>query len=182
MTELLGKLETISFDKERTKASIIDEIKKLLETSGYEIAEENRDKPWGGYIRLDSKEADVFIEDFFPHLSLDQIKLGVGDAELSPKLLLVAPEQRLSLQYHLRRAEIWRFLNDGAYNKSAGDYAGEVIKAKKDSIVQFITQERHRLIGATANYTLVAEIWQHSDPKHISDEDDIIRLQDDYNR
>jgi hypothetical protein len=29
---------------------------------------------------------------------------------------------------------------------------------------------------------MVAEIWQHTDPNHPSDEDDIVRLQDDFGR
>jgi len=29
---------------------------------------------------------------------------------------------------------------------------------------------------------LVAEIWQHTDPKHPSNEEDIVRLQDDFGR
>jgi hypothetical protein len=29
---------------------------------------------------------------------------------------------------------------------------------------------------------LVAEIWQHTDPDHPSNEDDIVRVQDDFGR
>ena len=41
--------------------------------------------------------------------------------------------------------------------------------------------KRHRLIGLN-NWGIVAEIWQHTDAAHPSDEDDIIRLQDDFGR
>ena len=41
--------------------------------------------------------------------------------------------------------------------------------------------ERHRLIGLD-DYCVVAEIWQHTDVNHPSDEDDIIRVQDDFGR
>ena len=41
--------------------------------------------------------------------------------------------------------------------------------------------ERHRLIGLD-DYSVVAEIWQHTDVNHPSDEDDIIRVQDDFGR
>lgn len=182
MTELRNKLDTIVVDKERSKEVVFSDIKQAVVDAGYKIAEENLEKPWGAYTRLDSDQADLFIKDFFPHLTGDQVRLGVKEAELSPKLLLVAPSQRLSLQYHTRRAEIWRFLTKGAYNKSLSDDSGEVIEASKDEVVQFVTQARHRLIGATATYTLVAEIWQHTDQNNISDEDDIIRLEDDYSR
>lgn len=41
--------------------------------------------------------------------------------------------------------------------------------------------ERHRLIG-TKTWGVVAEIWMHSDSENPSDEDNIVRLQDDYSR
>ena len=41
--------------------------------------------------------------------------------------------------------------------------------------------ERHRLIGLN-EASVVAEIWQHTDANHPSDEDDIIRVQDDFGR
>ena len=39
--------------------------------------------------------------------------------------------------------------------------------------------ERHRLIGLHGR-ALVAEIWQHTDANHPSDEDDIVRVSDDF--
>jgi len=41
--------------------------------------------------------------------------------------------------------------------------------------------ERQPLIGLD-DYSVVAEIWQHTDGNHPSDEDDIIRVQDDFGR
>jgi mannose-6-phosphate isomerase len=41
--------------------------------------------------------------------------------------------------------------------------------------------ERHRLVGL-AEWGVLAEIWQHTDSKNPSDEDDIIRVQDDFGR
>ena len=41
--------------------------------------------------------------------------------------------------------------------------------------------ERHRLIGLN-DYGVVAEIWQHTDKKNPSDEEDIVRVQDDFGR
>lgn len=56
--------------------------------------------------------------------------------------------------------------------------------ATPGEVVQFDAGERHRLGSQpySKTYTLVAEIWQHTDQKHHSDEDDIVRLQDDYSR
>jgi mannose-6-phosphate isomerase len=41
--------------------------------------------------------------------------------------------------------------------------------------------ERHRLVG-TNGFGIVAEIWQHTDKNNPSDEDDIVRVQDDFGR
>jgi mannose-6-phosphate isomerase len=41
--------------------------------------------------------------------------------------------------------------------------------------------ERHSLIEID-DYAVIAEIWQHSDLNHPSNEDDIVRIQDDFVR
>lgn len=41
--------------------------------------------------------------------------------------------------------------------------------------------ERHRLVGLN-DWGMVAEIWQHIDANNPSDENDIIRVQDDFGR
>ena len=50
---------------------------------------------------------------------------------------------------------------------------GDQIKLKKG--------ERHRLIGLN-DFAVLAEIWQHTDSNNPSDENDIVRLSDDYGR
>lgn len=171
-----------SINMNRDKQQVVEETRGLIETAGYEIVEQNSEKPWGAYFRLSSKQADVFVEEFFPGLSATEARLGSEKAELSPKILLVSPEQRLSWQYHNRRAERWAFLTEGAYNKSLTDEVGELNIVQPGHVVQFAQGERHRLVGMPGDYTLVAEIWQHTDPEASSDEDDIIRLVDDYRR
>jgi hypothetical protein len=47
--------------------------------------------------------------------------------------------------------------------------------------VEFQAGERHRLVGLD-QLGIVAELWQHLDPAHPSDEEDIVRLQDDFGR
>ena len=46
--------------------------------------------------------------------------------------------------------------------------------------VRLVKGERHRLIGLE-DYGFVAEIWQHTD-SIPSDEEDIVRVQDDFSR
>ena len=110
---------------------------------------------------------------------MNTLKIG---GKLSPKILIVKPAARLSWQYHNRRAEIWQ-----VYKGSAGiiisdtDIENEMqVFNERDQIV-LKQGERHRLIGLN-DYSIVAEIWQHTDKNNPSDEDDIIRVQDDFGR
>ena len=182
MNRLSTNLEQVENSNKIEKAVIVGDIAKAVTDAGYTIFELNDQKPWGAYIRMAADEADRFVEEFFPGLTPAEARLGIDGAELSPKLLIVAPEQRLSWQYHNRRAERWTFLTDGAYNKSDSDEEGEVFTATAGTVVQFTKGERHRLVGVSDKYTIVAEIWQHSDSSAPSDEDDIVRLADDYQR
>lgn len=149
---------------------------------GYDFADVDMKKPWGAYYRIVDEQADRFLAEFFPGLSAKEAKLGRDDVQLSPKIMLVYPGERLSWQYHHRRAERWRFLTKGGYYKSTSDKPGKINQARAGEIVQFATSERHRLCAADDAYTLVAEIWQHIDPAELSDEADIVRLHDDYKR
>lgn len=164
------------------KDEAVKRIRTILNNAKYQIVEEDSRKPWGAYFRLDGKQAKQFLSEFFPGLSIEEARLGVADAELSPKILLVSPGHRLSWQYHHRRAERWHFLTKGAFNKSQSDEQGQVTKAVPGDIIQFAKGERHRLVGDEKAYTVVAEIWQHSYSNNPSDEDDIVRLADDYSR
>lgn len=182
MEELLLGLHLIDTDPQISKDDILDDVIGRTKSAGYEIVEINREKPWGAYIRISNDAADRFVTEFFQGLSLEGARLGNEDAQLSPKFLIVAPEQRLSWQYHDRRAERWVFLTSGGYHKSTSDDQGDVVHVKGGDVVQFEQGERHRLIGLSDGYTVVAEIWQHSDPNLLSDEEDIVRLADDYSR
>lgn len=182
MPELLNQLLNIDTNESVSKYEIVNEIKECIKANSYTIVEMDDERPWGAYFKLDNNEADLFVKEFFPGLSSTEARLGNDKAELSPKILLVSPSQRLSWQYHNRRAEVWAFLNKGSYNRSLTDNQGETQVADAGGVVQFAATERHRLIGYVANYSLVAEIWQHTDSNNMSDEDDIVRIQDDYNR
>ena len=150
--------------------------------AGYQIVEVNDTKPWGAYIRISNDNADQFIREFFPDLSPTEARLGNDNAEVSPKFLIVAPRQRLSLQTHARRAERWRFLTKGAYVKGDSLKTATLFTAGVNDVVQFQKGDVHRLCGTDEEYVIVAEIWQHTDSGKLSDEDDIERLDDDYSR
>lgn len=182
MSEILNQLALVNLDADNDKIDIVNQLENIMEAANYKVVDRNDTKPWGAYLRFDNIDAQRFIETFFPGLSFKEAQLGIDNAELSPKLLVVSPGQRLSWQKHDRRAERWVFLTDGAYYKSSTDEQGEVTHIQAGGVVQFSKGERHRLAGVKDKYVLVAEIWQHSDPNHLSDEDDIIRLADDYER
>lgn len=179
--ELKQKLTAVTNSDSTDKVEFIDYVAREVELAGYSTVELNNEKPWGGYIRIDNSQADKFVKEFFPGVTPEEARLGM-DIELSPKLLIVSPGQRLSWQYHHRRAERWVFLTKGSYNKSQSDEEGEPVLVSSGHVVQFETGERHRLNGVSGEYSLVAEIWQHTDPGNPSSEDDIVRLIDDYMR
>jgi len=56
-----------------------------------------------------------------------------------------------------------------------------VILLEPGDSVELKQGERHRLIGLD-QWGIVAEIWRHTDIENPSDEDDIVRLQDDFGR
>jgi len=169
--------------KTTPKTVAVKRLKDMIDELGYSVVDANDRKPWGAYFRLADAEVERFIKEFFPGLSLEKARLGHDDVALSPKFLLVSPGKRLSWQFHHRRAERWRFLTEGSYYLSDTDVVGERVKAHPGTVLQFQQGDRHRLCSANNNtYTLVAEIWQHTDPIRPSNESDIVRLADDYHR
>jgi len=182
MSELLIKLSNINTAGSVSKEHIVRDIKHHMNHHGYKVIELDDKRPWGAFLRLDDVAVDDFIKEFFPGLKPESVRLGNSDAKLSPKILIVSPKQRLSWQYHDRRAELWSFLTGGHHHRSKSDDQEGLITVNAGDVVQFDPSERHRLVGRDDDYTLVAEIWQHTDPNNLSDEDDIIRLHDDYSR
>jgi mannose-6-phosphate isomerase len=174
----------INFDTQagRPKQEVVDEIEAAVQAAGYTVAERDDTRPWGAFLRLNDDNADAFVAEFFPGSDALEARLGNPASELSPKILLTLPGQRLSWQYHDRRAERWAFLTDGGFVRSSDDTLRETTEATSGQVVQFEKGERHRLVGALGHYTLVAEIWQHTDSQNPSNEDDIVRVEDDYRR
>ncbi len=183
MNESIKKLQAIKLSAHIAHDVALEHIRTALkEDLGYHFFEVDEARPWGAFYRISDEEADRFVTEFFPGLDPAKARLGHKGLVLSPKILVVYPGQRLSWQYHTFRSERWHFLTPGGYYKSATDAQGDLQTAKVGDDVQFETGERHRLAGSTDGYTLVAEIWQHTDPTRPSEESDIVRLADDYKR
>lgn len=155
------------------------EIKQHIESFGYQVTAFDFDRPWGGFLVIEETQAQKFADQFFEGIAIESLKIG---GKLSPKILVVNPKARLSWQYHHRRAEIWRVYR-GAVGiiRSDDDDQKPLITLNEGDQVKLRKGERHRLIGLE-NQALVAEIWQHTDPDHPSNEDDIVRVQDDFGR
>lgn len=136
-------------------------------------------RPWGGFFVIDENGARKFIDTFFHELEENEFSQG---KKLSPKILIVGPGKRLSWQYHHRRAEIWKLIGGRAgVSTSDNDEEKDMNLLNKGDVIRLKQGERHRLIGLD-QWGIVAEIWQHTDPESPSDENDIVRLQDDFGR
>ena len=89
------------------------------------------------------------------------------------KKILVHPKQRLYLQTHEKRSEFWVV--------TAGECLCEleqtVARLKKWDTIQIKNGQEHRLINDSNNLCEVTELQFG-----FCDENDIIRIEDDYNR
>jgi len=167
-----------NLDKLMNKDEVFESVAKHLPSS-IRISYEDRSRPWGGFYVIEEVDSNNFIKEFFPHLNREDLDIS---GKLSPKILIVAPGKRLSWQYHMRRAEIWKLINgEASVATSDTDEESEIYTLKVGDIIELRQGERHRLIGQN-NWGVIAEIWRHTEKDDPSDEDDIIRLQDDFGR
>ena len=161
------------------KQALFQQVAAQLQQQGFTIAQEDPTRPWGGFFVIDENQAQQFANTYFNGLSVDQLRIA---GKLSPKMLLVAPHQRLSWQYHHRRAEMWQVVQGPVgVATSDTDEQGEVKSHQVGERIVLRQGERHRLVGLK-DWGVLAEIWQHTDATNPSDEDDIVRVQDDFGR
>ena len=60
-------------------------IKKHIESFGYNVTAFDFERPWGGFLVIDEKQAKKFSEQFFDNISSDDLKIS---GKLSPKILI----------------------------------------------------------------------------------------------
>ena len=167
-----------SLDQNLEKNEVFTQIEVQLKNFNYEIIAQDQNRPWGGFFVIDPKQIEAFKEMFFKEVDIDLS----NNLSYSPKTLLVAPNQKLSWQYHYRRSELWKLVaGEAAIARSETDEENPSVPMIKDQVVKLAQGERHRLIG-TDGWGVVAEIWVHTDINNPSNEEDIVRLQDDYAR
>ena len=150
-----------------------------IELKGFKVVDKDFERPWGGFLVIDESQAQDFSNSFFNGIDVSELKIS---GKLSPKILMVKSKSRLSWQYHFRREEIW-----SVYRGTVGvvvsdtDFEKEMIQLRQGDQIKLKKEQRHRLIGLD-DWAVIAEIWQHTEKDNPSDEDDIVRINDDYGR
>ena len=159
--------------------NIFDKTFEFVKSLKLKVIDKDIDRPWGGFFVISEDNAQDFSNIYFNGLNTEELKIS---GKLSPKILIIAPNKRLSWQYHHRRSEIWKVV--GGQIKvvtSHDDIERKEQILKEGDEIRLYKGERHRIIG-TDDYAVVAEIWIHTDKDNPSDENDIVRIQDDFDR
>ena len=130
-------------------------IQELIESFGFKVVSKDFQRPWGGFLVIDENQAQNFSNHFFKGINIEDLKIS---GKLSPKILIVKPDARLSWQYHHRRAEIWRVFEGKVGIITSEDDTENEMKVYNEGDQIILQQgERHRLIGLD-DFCVVAEI------------------------
>ena len=160
-------------------SNIFNKTFEILTSKKLKVVDKDIERPWGGFFVISEDNAQEFSNIYFNGLNTEEIKVS---GKLSPKILIVAPNKRLSWQYHHRRSEIWKVvIGEIKVVTSHDDIERKEEYLKDGDEIRLSKGERHRIIGMD-EYAVVAEIWIHTDKDNPSDENDIVRVQDDFNR
>jgi mannose-6-phosphate isomerase len=118
----------------------------------FNIIDSDLNRPWGGFYYIDPKDNDKFVNIYFPNVGIDTT------LPLSPKILLINSNKKLSFQYHLRRKEYWYVIEGpvGVIKSTTNNLTPMQIYNTHDVVI-IDKEERHRLIGLDNN-AIVAEI------------------------
>jgi mannose-6-phosphate isomerase-like protein (cupin superfamily) len=92
--------------------------------------------------------------------------------ECTVKIITVKPNSKLSLQYHKQREEFWRVI-DGRGHIVVGDKTFDA-KAGDEFFIKKI--QKHRMMTTDSEMRVLEVSFGHFD------EDDIVRLEDEYKR
>ena len=152
---------------------------EVLKSQKLKVVDKDTDRPWGGFFVISEDNAQDFSNIYFNSLNTEELKVS---GKLSPKILIISPNKRLSWQYHHRRSEIWKVVSgEIKVVTSQDDIERKEEILKEGDEIRLSKGERHRIIGMD-EYAVVAEIWIHTDKDNPSDENDIVRVQDDFDR
>jgi mannose-6-phosphate isomerase-like protein (cupin superfamily) len=88
------------------------------------------------------------------------------------KLIYITSNHRLSLQYHTHRNEFWRILSGTA----EVEIDGQTVRVKEGDDISIASKSHHRIKALSNGCTVLEISYGHFD------EDDIVRIEDDFNR
>lgn len=169
----------LNFSKTSTKKEVFQQVESFLDNKGFTIVKQDQSRPWGGFFVIDEDQSSQFIETFLKDIP-EAKSQSIG--KISPKILVVEPGKRLSWQYHHRRSEVWKVIyGEAGVVTSETDTENPMQTKQLNDVIILKKGERHRLIG-TDGWGIIAEIWQHTDPENPSNEEDIVRVTDDFGR
>ena len=159
---------------------------------GLTVDEVDDRRPWGGFVKFAHDSLGrfldaywkTFLSDYWRDLLVDYVeraRMAEPVLQFDAKLLLVAPGERLSLQSHARRSELWRVL-EGPVMVVTGSTEENVDdrEVRPGEVVRIQSGHLHRLAAPHSGWGVIAEIWLHEDAAKPSDEYDIRRYDDDY--
>ena len=131
----------MNFKPDQDRDTVFKIVNDFLAEKNLGILTTDENRPWGGFFVLDESEADKFISLYFNTLTTEDLRIS---GKLSPKILVVAPEKRLSWQYHHRRAEIWKLIGGTAgIISSDSDIEKDLIHLNIGDTIQLKQGERH---------------------------------------
>ncbi len=160
-------------------SDIFNKTFEILTSQKLKVIDKDIERPWGGFFVISEDNAQEFSNFYFNALNTEEIKVS---GKLSPKILIIASNKRLSWQYHHRRSEVWKVVSGKIKVVTSHDNIERKEKILKEGDeISLYKGERHRIIGLE-EYAVVAEIWIHSYKDNPSDENDIVRIKDDFNR
>jgi mannose-6-phosphate isomerase-like protein (cupin superfamily) len=178
----------------RERATKFARIEAEARGFGLEVVEMDWERPWGGFLRFEHDSLDAFRrayweqgltehwDEMLTRIWAELAASGNGPG-LDAKLLLLAPGERLSLQSHARRSELWRVL-EGPVTVAMGPDPETLSdhEARTGEVVYIPCGRCHRGAASATGWAIVAEFWRHEDPDNPSTEADVVRYADDYDR
>ncbi len=157
----------------QSRKTLLDYAKKMNLSIDY-----IEERPWGAFFVIGTDSLSYFVHRFFQE---ENIVIN-AESEYHPKFLVIKPGARLSWQYHIRRSEIWKIVSGPVeIHISRNNTEGKALTLSTGDTIHVKEKERHRIVGLES-WGIIAEIWKHTHPENPSDEEDIIRLDDDFGR
>ena len=88
--------------------NIFNRTFEVLKSQKFKVVDKDTDRPWGGFFVISEDNSQDFANIYFNGLNTEELKIS---GKLSLIILIIAPNKRLSWQYHHRRSEIWKVVN-----------------------------------------------------------------------